>query len=84
VQRPWELSAAEHILDVNASSEQLGKTAGKDKKAGKTTYPAVIGIEKSMQLAEKLAEEAIVVLEPFGDNADVLRQLATALPKRIK
>jgi geranylgeranyl diphosphate synthase type II len=75
---------ADDILDVNASSEQLGKTAGKDEKAGKATYPNVIGMEQSMQLAKKLADEAVAVLELFGDKADNLRQLAMVLLKRTK
>ena len=75
---------ADDILDVSASSEQLGKTAGKDEKAGKATYPNVIGMEQSMQLARKLADEAVAVLEPFGDKADNLRQLAMVLLKRTK
>jgi len=75
---------ADDILDVSASSEQLGKTAGKDEKAGKATYPTVVGMEKSIQLAKKLADEAAAALEPFGDKADILRQLASVLPKRTK
>ena len=75
---------ADDILDVSASSEQLGKTAGKDEKAGKATYPNVVGMEQSMQLAKKLADEAVAVLEPFGDKADNLRQLAMVLLKRTK
>jgi geranylgeranyl diphosphate synthase type II len=75
---------ADDILDVSASSEQLGKTAGKDKKSGKTTYPNVIGMEKSMQLAKQLSDEAVEILEPFGSKADHLRQLASALLKRTK
>jgi geranylgeranyl diphosphate synthase type II len=75
---------ADDILDVCASSEHLGKTAGKDAKAGKVTYPAVVGMKKSRQLGKKLADEAIAVLEPFGQKADALRQLAIALLKRTK
>ena len=75
---------ADDILDVCASSEQLGKTAGKDAKADKCTYPAVVGIEKSRQLAKKLADEAVAMLEPFGRRADTLRQLAIALLKRTR
>jgi geranylgeranyl diphosphate synthase type II len=75
---------ADDILDVCASSEQLGKTAGKDAKADKCTYPAVVGIEKSKQLAKQLADEATAVLEPFGQKADILRQLAVALLERTK
>jgi geranylgeranyl diphosphate synthase type II len=75
---------ADDILDVCASSEHLGKTAGKDAKAGKITYPAVLGMEKSRQLQKRLADEAIAVLEPFGQRADTLRNLAIALLKRTK
>jgi geranylgeranyl diphosphate synthase type II len=73
---------ADDILDVSASSGQLGKTAGKDEKAGKATYPAVVGMKKSRQLAEQLAQEAVMVLAPFGSEADFLRELAGALLAR--
>jgi geranylgeranyl diphosphate synthase type II len=75
---------ADDILDVCASSEQLGKTAGKDAKADKCTYPAVLGIEKSKELANHLADEAIAALQPFGRKADTLRTLAIALLERTK
>ena len=75
---------ADDILDVSASSEQLGKTAGKDVKADKCTYPAVVGIEKSRELERRLAHEAEAALEPFGPAAGALRQLARALLKREK
>jgi geranylgeranyl diphosphate synthase type II len=75
---------ADDILDVCASSEQLGKTAGKDADADKCTYPAVVGIEKSKQLAKKLADEAVALLAPFGQKADALRQLAIALLERTR
>jgi geranylgeranyl pyrophosphate synthase len=75
---------ADDILDVCASSEQLGKTAGKDAKAGKATYPAVVGVEESKQLAKKLTDETVAALEPFGPKADTLRKLAMALLERTK
>ena len=75
---------ADDILDVSASSEQLGKTVGKDAKAAKCTYPAVVGIEKARELEKKLADEAVAVLEPFGKKGDTLRQLAMALLERTK
>jgi len=73
---------ADDILDVSASSEQLGKTAGKDDKAAKCTYPAVVGLKKAKELERKLAEEAKAILKPFGKRADILRQLAMALTER--
>jgi len=75
---------ADDILDVSESSEQLGKTTGKDEQANKVTYPSVIGLEKSKELAKRLADEAVAVLEPFGKKAKVLRQLTTALLQRKK
>jgi len=75
---------ADDILDVCGSSEHLGKTVGKDAKAGKTTYPAVVGMEKSRQLAKKLADEAAALLEPLGQKADTLRKLAMALLERTR
>lgn len=73
---------ADDILDVSASSEQLGKTAGKDVKAAKCTYPALLGIDRSRELERRLAEEAVAAVEPFGPRADVLRSLALALLDR--
>ena len=75
---------ADDILDVSASSEQLGKTAGKDVQAAKCTYPAVVGIEKAKELERNLAREATALLEPFGADAEILRQLAVALLDRSK
>ncbi len=75
---------ADDILDVCASSEQLGKTAGKDVRAGKATYPAIVGLEKSRESAKKLAGEAVALLEPFGSRAETLRQLAVALLERTR
>lgn len=75
---------ADDILDVCATSEQLGKTAGKDAKAKKATYPAIVGLEKSRQLAEQLADQAVAALEPFGKKADTLRKLTIALLERTR
>jgi len=75
---------ADDILDVSASSEQLGKTAGKDEKAGKMTYPALMGIAPAQDLARQLAADAVDRLKPFGPQARLLRQLAQALLQRKK
>lgn len=50
------------ILDVTSDSKTLGKKAGKDKKAGKATYPAMYGLEKSRKMAQKLTLEAKSIL----------------------
>jgi geranylgeranyl diphosphate synthase type II len=75
---------ADDILDVSASSEHLGKTAGKDARAAKCTYPAVVGTEESIRLARKLADEAAAALAPFGRKADTLRELAVAMVQRTR
>jgi len=75
---------ADDILDVTASSEQLGKTAGKDAKAAKCTYPAVVGLEKAKALQKRLTASAIAELEPFGKKAETLRQFAEAMLERTK
>ena len=75
---------ADDILDVSGSREQLGKTAGKDARAAKCTYPAVVGMEKAKELEKKLANKAIAALEPFGKKADTLRQLAAVLLERTR
>ena len=75
---------ADDILDVTQTSEQLGKTAGKDARELKCTYPSVVGVKKAGELQKKLTDEAVAVLEPFGAKADNLQQLAFALLERTK
>jgi geranylgeranyl pyrophosphate synthase len=75
---------ADDVLDASATSEHLGKTVGKDVKAGKVTYLKLLGMEKSRQLEKRLADEAVVALEPFGEDAHILRQLAVALLQRTR
>jgi geranylgeranyl diphosphate synthase type II len=75
---------ADDILDETSSSEQLGKTAGKDLEAAKCTYPAVVGLDKAREVQQKLTSEAIAMLKPFGQKADTLRQFATVLLERTR
>jgi geranylgeranyl diphosphate synthase type II len=70
------------ILDVTQTSEQLGKTAGKDTKAQKATYPSIIGLEKSRQIAERLTDRAFTALKRFQGRAAALEALAEFLLKR--
>jgi geranylgeranyl diphosphate synthase type II len=70
------------ILDVTQSSEQLGKTAGKDTAAIKATWPAVFGIEQSRHDAAELIADAFAALAPFGDAAAPLKSLAQYLVDR--
>ena len=72
----------DYILDVTATTEELGKTAGKDLAQHKATYPAVHGIEASRRLAQALVAEAHAALEPFGSRAAPLRALGTFIIER--
>lgn len=73
---------ADDALDIESTTGQLGKTAGKDVAAGKITYPAVYGMAASRQRAADLAAEAIAELEPLGTAADLLRRLARYVVER--
>ena len=75
---------ADDVLDVTQSSEQLGKTAGKDTASEKATYPALFGVEESMKKAEALVASGCAALGPFGPHADTLKQLAHFLVERKK
>ncbi|MHC4249583.1 MAG: polyprenyl synthetase family protein [Planctomycetota bacterium] len=73
---------ADDVLDVTSSSEELGKTPGKDAAAGKATYPAAVGVDRSRERARELSEVAVAALEPFGPRADGLRALARFVVER--
>ena len=70
------------ILDVTGTTEQLGKTAGKDQAQQKATYPAIHGIEASQAQAARLVGEALHALAPLGPPAEPLRALARFILER--
>ena len=70
------------ILDVTSTSEQLGKSAGKDLKASKATYPAVLGLAGARVEAGKKTCSALRMLAPLGSRGDRLRQIAESLLTR--
>jgi len=72
------------VLDLTQTSEQLGKTAGKDAAAEKTTYPALFGIEESIRKADVLVDQACAELDEYGEVASTLRNLARYLVERKK
>jgi geranylgeranyl diphosphate synthase type II len=72
------------ILDITQTSEQLGKTAGKDTAAQKATYPAIVGLEKSRKIAQQLTERAFAALKTFRGRAVALEALAQFLLQRDK
>jgi geranylgeranyl diphosphate synthase type II len=72
------------VLDVTQTSEQLGKTAGKDTAAQKATYPALFGIEESERKADALVNSALQELDSFGERGETLKALARYLVERKK
>jgi geranylgeranyl diphosphate synthase type II len=70
------------ILDVTQTSETLGKTAGKDTRAQKATYPSIVGLDKSRRIAAELTSKAFAALKSFGGKAKALEALAEFLLKR--
>ena len=72
------------ILDITQTSEQLGKTAGKDTAAQKATYPSIVGLEKSKQIARRLTNRAFTALKIFRGKAEALEALAMFLLQRDK
>jgi geranylgeranyl diphosphate synthase type II len=73
---------ADDILDVTSTSEQLGKTPGKDLAASKATYPSVHGIEVSERRARELVEEAVAIVSSLGPSAAVLGEMARFIVAR--
>ena len=70
------------VLDVEESSEALGKTAGKDQAQQKITFPAVYGLERSREMAEEERLQSHVALRIFDDRAERLPQIADFIVQR--
>ncbi|MGB6941445.1 MAG: polyprenyl synthetase family protein [Bryobacteraceae bacterium] len=70
------------VLDVEQSSEALGKTAGKDAQQHKITFPAVYGLQRSREMAEEERLAAHLALRPFDERAKRLRELADFIVHR--
>lgn len=70
------------VLDITQSSEQLGKTAGKDTASDKVTYPALFGVEESLHRADELISSACRALDSFGQRATTLKDIAHFLVQR--
>ena len=73
---------ADDILDIEGTTEQIGKDAGSDEARGKATYPAVMGLAAAKEEARAMMDEAFRALEIFGAEADPLREIATYIVKR--
>src|SRR5215469_9539882 len=75
---------ADDVLDVTQSSQQLGKTAGKDTASEKATYPALFGVPESLRRADALVTSGCGALDSFGARAETLKELAHFLVQRNK
>jgi geranylgeranyl diphosphate synthase, type II len=73
---------ADDILDVEGTTEELGKDAGSDQARGKATYPALVGLEASKARAQELVQMALDALAPFDERAEPLRAIASYIVKR--
>ncbi len=69
-------------MDIEQSSEQLGKTPGKDAAQNKITFPAVYGLEQSRVMAERERLAAHAALENFGARGKRLQELADLIVRR--
>jgi farnesyl diphosphate synthase len=70
------------VLDVTGNSASLGKTAGKDERAEKSTYVSTLGLEGAQEEADKLLNDALDALAEFGEAAEPLRALASKMVHR--
>ena len=70
------------ILDTEADTATLGKTAGKDADSNKPTYVTILGLDAAKQLADQLHSSAIAALVPFGSKAQRLNELANFITQR--
>lgn len=73
---------ADDILDIEGTTEEIGKDAGSDQARGKATYPAVMGLAAAKEEARSMMDEALEALEIFGAEADPLREIARYIVRR--
>lgn len=70
------------ILDKTSTFEKLGKPIGSDEQNNKSTYVSLLGLEQAKRFADELTAEALASIEPYGDKANFLKELANKLLKR--
>ena len=73
---------ADDILDIEGTTEEIGKDAGSDEARGKATYPAVMGLSAAKEEAQAMMDEALQALDVFGVEAEPLREIAKYIVKR--
>lgn len=72
------------VLDITSTAEELGKPIGSDESNGKSTYPALLGFEKSKALVAQLTDEAVNAVAVFGEKGEFLADYARKLSVRTK
>ena len=75
---------ADDILNVEGTAEELGKAVGSDEAREKATYPSIVGLKESKELAAELLADALEALEGFGAKAKPLRLIAEYTVARNK
>ncbi|MFZ3073016.1 MAG: polyprenyl synthetase family protein [Thermodesulfobacteriota bacterium] len=75
---------ADDILDVEGSAGELGKPVGSDEKRKKATYPSIVGLKESKEMARELIERALSSVERFGKKAEPLKAMALYIVERRK
>ncbi len=70
------------LLDIEQSAEQTGKRTGKDAKAGKLTYPGLLGVKGTREEIDRLRAEADRAIEPLGERGATLREIAQGMSRR--
>jgi geranylgeranyl diphosphate synthase type II len=73
---------ADDILDIEGTTEEIGKDAGSDQARGKATYPVVMGMASAREEAHAMMTEALRALDIFGEEADPLREIARYVVQR--
>ena len=73
---------ADDLLDVTGDAAKLGKNVGKDATIGKMTYPGLMGIDGSRRKADELIQNACQLIEPLGERAFPLAELARFITRR--
>lgn len=73
---------ADDVLDVTGSQDKLGKGVGKDADLGKLTYPGLIGLDRSRQMAQQLIDEACQAIAPWGERGRRLQAMAQFVLER--
>jgi len=73
---------ADDLLDIEGSTEEVGKAVNKDARAGKATFVSILGAERAREQADRLADQAIAHLTHFRDKAELLCQAARFVVER--